>query len=296
MKMRSKSGLEGKFFVLSITLGLLLSLVLIAPVVLGEEGLSGNDILVKVDAKQETMMAGDMVRVTEFEITHPDGTTTTKVFGSLSKVDPQGTDKTLIYVMKPDNERGIINLIVNPEEEQSRFWYYAPGVGQAVEFPGQGKSFGESGVSYSEVGGQQLGGKFDAELVGEETVEVGGESIPCYVLELTAKEDAEVLYPSSKTWIAKDMWLTIKSQDFNEEGELARKTEVLKLVRLGGIAMSQKLNIEDVLNESTTVISFLERRMLEKPITEEVFDPQKLGEFDPSKWGFDEYIDSTEES
>lgn len=150
------------------------------------------------------------------------------------------------------------------------------------------KSFAGSTFSYREVGSRKVSDDYTAELVGEDSVKIGDQSYDCYVLELTAKPKADVDYPTGKAWVGKENWLTLKAEDYNDAGNLERTMEVLKLGEFEGNVVADEIIAKNVLDNSSTTISFLERRRPEGEIPDSVFDPENLSSFDPTEWGFEE--------
>ncbi|MFQ6090522.1 MAG: outer membrane lipoprotein-sorting protein, partial [Candidatus Bipolaricaulia bacterium] len=147
-------------------------------------------------------------------------------------------------------------------------------------------SFAGSTFSYRQVGSRKITDDYAAELVGEETVTVGDQSFDCYVLELTAKPDADVDYPTGRSWVDKANWLTLKSESYNDAGNLEQTMEVLKLGEFEGNVVADEMLAKNVIEGSSTTISFIDRHRPENPIPDDIFDADSLANFDPTAWGF----------
>jgi len=275
----------------SLILGLALLLGALLAAVSYPDGLTGDEILQKVDEQQDVIMGANLISIVRFDNVYSDGTTAPYLFGALGKHIEGQADKSLIYFKEPEDVRGTIFLSVKPEGEEARLWLYLPALGQVKELVSEeerGGSFAGSTFSYREVGSRKISDDYTAEVVGEEAVTIGDQSYDCYVLALTAKPDAEVDYPTGRSWVAKDSWLTLKAEDYNEAGNLERTMEVLELGEFEGNLVANKIVARNVLEGSSTTISFLERRRPEEEIPDAVFDWQNLPEFDPTEWGFEE--------
>lgn len=251
-------------------------------------GLTGDEILLRVEEQEDMVMGGEIISIIHFENTYSDGTTTFNAFGVLGKQLEGELDKTLIYFKEPEDVQGTLFVSIDPEDGDSRLWLYLPALGQAKELVSeqQEQSFAGSTFSYREAGGGNTSDDYTAVLVGEETIRVGDQEIPCYLLELTERPDTDLDYPTEKMWVAKENWLTLKIESYNESGTLERTMEVLSLGEFGGMVVVDVSVAKDILEGNSTTITFLDRRHPEGEIPSEIFEPENLSAFDPSDWGF----------
>jgi len=251
-------------------------------------GLTGDQILQKVDEHETLVTQGSLISKIRFDNVYSDGTTAYNVFGGLSvKLEGQ-PEKSLIYFEEPADVAGTIFLSIKPEGGEARMWLYLPALGMAKEIVAEQRkqSFAGSTFSYKDVGSRSFADKYSAKLVGDETVKIGDKSYDCYVLELTAKPDSDADYPTAKAWVDKDSFLMLKSEDYNSEGKLERTMEVLALGKFDGNVVADKMIATNVLDKSSTTITFLERKRPANPIPDSVFDPNNLASFDPTEFGF----------
>ncbi len=277
--MKNKKLLSGAL----LTLALLWSVV----AVMGEE-LSGNEILTRVDQEAQFLSEGSMITTLQFENEYGDGTTSAKRFVSLSKQMEGGAEYSLIYFVRPEDEEGTIFLSVKPgPDEDSRMWLYLPALGMSKELVAeeQEQSFAGSTFSFQDVGSRDMEDKYDAELIGEETLVVGDESRLVYILALTAKPDADTDYPTAKMWIDKEGFLMLRTENYNVEGNLEWMMEVTKLGEFEGKVTADQMIASNVLDESSTTITFLERVRPEEELSDSAFDPENLTSFDPAIYG-----------
>ncbi len=270
-----------------ISLSLVLALILtFGLAVIGQESITGDEILTKVDKQQDKISQGDLITILTFEIRHPDGTKTAQKFGSLAKTRPEEPDYSLMYYLKPESVAGTIILSRETEEGESEMWILLAAFGQRKKLSGsqQQSSFADSNLTRQEIGNRNMSKRYNAELLDETELTIDGESVPAYVLETELKEDATANYPSGKVWVGKDNWLILKSKDRNEDGKLERIMEVEKLGTFEKKTVTEKLTAENVLKGSSTTVTFVKRERLEEKIPSSVFDPENLPEFDPKKW------------
>lgn len=275
-------------------LGLVLLLgALMVTIVSYSDGLSGDEILQKVDDQQDVVMGGDLISIIRFDNVYSDGTTAYNTFGGLGKQAEGEPDRSLIYFKEPEDVKGSLFLSIDPVDpnEDIHLFLYLPALGQVKELVSEeerGGSFAGSTFSYRQVGERGMTEDYTAELVSEDTVQIGNEGYPVYVLKFSAKPDADVDYPTGKMWVGKDNWLSLKAEEYNDAGNLERTMEVLVLGEFEGNVVADEMIAKDVLEGSSTTISFLDRRRPDGEIPDELFDPENLPSFDPAEWGFED--------
>ncbi|MBS3736562.1 MAG: outer membrane lipoprotein-sorting protein [Candidatus Bipolaricaulota bacterium] len=253
---------------------------------LGQDSLTGEEIMINVDEQQEKISEGDVLSILNFENVNPDGTETGYRFGSLARKEPGEPNYTLIYYLEPEDVAGSI-FLSRETEEDTEMWLLLSAFPQPKKLPSsqQQGSFAGSNLTFQEIGSRNMSERYNAELVGEVELTIAGETVPTYVLETEVKEDATAKYPSGKVWVGKNNWLILKSEDYNSDGELARVMEVEELGTFEGKRVTKKLVAESRLDESSTTVTFEKRERPEEEIPVDVFSPDNLTEFDPERWG-----------
>jgi hypothetical protein len=286
MQMKRKIGWDSP---VALVVGLLLIAALWA-VPLAAAGMTGDEILQRVDAEAEALAAGSLISIVQFDNVYADGTTSSNVFAGLGKKNEGEPEESLIYFREPEDVAGTIFLSVKPVGEDARMWLYLPALGMAKELVAdqQKQSFAGSTFSYKDMGNRSYADKYSAELVGEESVTVGDELRECYVLKLTAKPDADADYPTGKAWVDKESFLMLKSEDYNESGKLERTVDVLSLTTFDGQMLAGKMLATNALDGSSTTITFVKRERPEGEIPDSVFDPDNLETLDPAVYGLND--------
>ncbi|MCF7891010.1 outer membrane lipoprotein-sorting protein [Candidatus Bipolaricaulota bacterium] len=254
--------------------------------VLGQDSITGEEIMINVDEQQEKISEGDVLSILSFENVNPDGTETNYRFGSVAKKEPGEPNYTLIYYLEPEDVAGSI-FLSRETKEGTEMWLLLSAFPQPKKLPStqQQGSFAGSNLTFQEIGSRNMSERYNAELIDETDLTIDGETVPAYVLETEVKEDATAKYPSGKVWVGKDNWLILKSEDYNRNGELARVMEVKELGTFEGKTVTKKLVAESKFDESSTTVTFEKRERPEEEIPVEVFNPDNLTEFDPEKWG-----------
>ncbi len=266
--------------------GWTLSILLLAGGVGLAQDLTADDILDRMEEEGDALAQGSMISKMRFDNLYSDGTSASNTFAGLSK-----PNKSLIYFLEPEDVAGTIFLTVDPEDEgeDTRLWLFLPLLEipkELVSEEDRGGSFAGSSISYEDIGGDDQSEDYDAVLVGEETLAVGEEERAAYVIESTAKPDADKDIVRTVLWVDKEQFVMLKMEAYNDLGNLEQTLDVLALAEFEGQLVAEQMVSRDVLEESQTTITILERRRPAEEIPDEVFDPENLVTFDPTAWGF----------
>ena len=253
-------------------------------------GLTGDEILQKVDDEAASLAAGSLISVVQFDNVYADGTSASNAFAGMGKKNEGQPEESLIYFNQPEDVAGTIFLSVKPVGEDAHMWLYLPALGMSKELVAdqQEQSFAGSTFSYKDMGNRSYANKYAAELVGEESLTIMDEQRVCYVLAFTARPDAGADYPTGKAWVDKESFLMLKSEDYNESGNLERTMDVLALTTFDGQLLAGKMLATNALDNSSTTITFVKRQRPESEIPESVFDSENLATFDPAAYGLND--------
>ena len=262
----------------------LIALLLIGGTALAQD-LTTDDILDRMETEGDVLAEGSMIGQMRFDNVYSDGTTASNTFAGLSK-----PGKSLMYFREPEDVRGTIFLTLDPEEENAdtRLWLYLPLLGipkELVSEEDRGGSFAGSSISYEDISSDDQREDYDAVLIGEEVVAVGNEDRTAYVLESTAKPDADEDIVRTVLWVDKESFVMLRMEAYNDLGNLEQTLDVIELGEFEGHLVVDGMLARNVLEESETTITFLERRRPADEIPDEVFDPETLVSFDPAAWG-----------
>ena len=205
--------------------------------------------------------------------------------------DKDETTHVLMYFMGGD-EDGSIFLMESPEDEDldSRMWLYLPALGltkELVSDEDQSGSFAGSSMSYGDLGGTgDLREDYDAVILREETRDVAGEAFDVWVLELTAKPDADADNARVLLWVSKVDYLSLRMESYNESGALENTMEFQALGEFEGDRIPEMIFSTDTADDTSSTITISGTRRPDAPLTLDLFDPNTLGELDPAAYGF----------
>ena len=247
--------------------------------------LTADEILDRMEAESDRLAEGSMVATVRFDNTYRDGTTAGNLFGMLSK-----PDYTLVYFIEPEDVAGTIFLSHEIDDgNDSRMWLYLPFLGipkELVSDEERGGSFAGSSISYDELGGGNERDDFIATVIDEVTMAIGDETRSAYVIESVAKPAVDTETPRSIVWVDAEAFIMLKAETYNDLGNLSTTIEVTSLTEFEGHLTAEVMLSANVPDESSTLITTLDRRRPDAEIADDVFQPENLVSFDPTAWGF----------
>ena len=265
-----------------------MALVSVALLGLTTAALTADEIMDMVDAEADAQAEGSMVSIIRFDNVYGDGTTGSNLFGSLSI-----PNRSLIYFIEPSDVAGTIFLTLESDDDEvdAQLWLYLPFIGIAKELVSEderGGSFAGSALSYSDLGDREGRADYDAVLLGEEDVVIGDLTRTTYKIESTAKPDADVDNPRSIVWIDTEFLIMLKVESYNDLGNLDTTMDILALGEFEGKLTTVEMLATNHSDDSTTTITILEQRRPDSEISENVFLPENLRDFNAISWGFAE--------
>jgi hypothetical protein len=251
-------------------------------------GLTADEILDRMDAEADALAEGSMVSIIKFHNDFADGTDNEYRFGSLSK-----PGFSLIFFIEPLELRGSVFLTHDAQEEGegNRLWMYFPFFGsqppkQLITEEDRSGSFADSSLSFEDIGDQDRRKDYDAVVLREEDLVVGDLTRTAYVIESTAKPAADVDTVRTVIWVDAEFFVMLKVESHNDLGNLDSTMEVMKLGEFEGKLTTYEMLATDVLEGSSTTITFLDRYRPDAEIPDEVFSVESVNSFDPTVWGF----------
>jgi len=244
--------------------------------------LTADEILDRMQEEGETFMGSGVIMTSRIENDYGGGITAPYAFHVLAE-----TDHILIYFFEPADWMGVIFLFVEDEDEEGemRVWQYLPALGEPKELDAEGMegSFAGSSMSIGDVARDDWRDDYDAVLLGEETLTIAELERTVYVLELTAKADADVDDVVIKMWIDTEHFTDLKAEYYNDLGNVRLATEAIELTEFDGRIVARIQRQVDSEVTTTTVMEY--RRPDVGDFPDEVFSSESITIFDPSEWG-----------
>jgi outer membrane lipoprotein-sorting protein len=181
----------------------------------------------------------------------------------------QGDEKSFTEYLAPPREAGTKMLKL-----EDQLWTYSPSTDRTIRISGHmlRQSVMGSDLSYEDLmEDRKLTQIYDAKVVGEE--EYDGR--PCWVLELTAKEE-DVAYHSRKVWVDKERFVALKEDRFAKGGKLLKRTEIKDVQRIEGRWVPKKIVFKDTLKTGEGTEFILEDVQFNAEIPDYVFSKASL--------------------
>ncbi|HAD98180.1 MAG TPA: outer membrane lipoprotein-sorting protein [Cryomorphaceae bacterium] len=147
----------------------------------------------------------------------------------------RGTEYSMILVTEPARDQGTVYL-----KRKSEIWNWVPSVERTIKLPPSMMSQSWMGSDFTNddlVQESSILKDYTHKLLGEETIR----GTACYKIQLTPKEDAAVVWGKVISWISKDDYLQLKTEFYDEDGELVNTMEGFEIKELGGRRLPPKL-------------------------------------------------------
>lgn len=138
-----------------------------------------------------------------------------------------GRDFSMTYILSPPKDKGQVFL-----KRKNEMWNWIPSISRMIKIPPSMLSQGWMGSDYTNddiLKESSIVVDYNHKLLGEE--EVSG--IPCYKIEMLPKDEAAVVWGKVLKWIGKGNYWQMKSEYYDEDGELIR-TEIASKIKLFG--------------------------------------------------------------
>lgn len=189
---------------------------------------------------------------------------------------PEGLTKTMISFLSPADVRGTGLLTWEQKGREDDQWLYLPATRKERRIAASGKKnkFMGTDFAYEDLRPENLD-THTYNLIGSEAV--GGKD--CYIVEAlpsTDQEKAESGYSKRKFWIRKDIFLSIKKEFYNKQGQLEKVSVDEDLENISGsMWRSKKVTMEDLKAKHKTVLATTERK-IDKGISDSKFTLREL--------------------
>lgn len=182
----------------------------------------------------------------------------------------KGMDYSLTIVTAPAKEKGQTFL-----KRQNDLWSWNPTIARMIKLPPSMMSQGWMGSDYSNddiLKESSIIVDYTHTLIGSENI--SGKD--CYKIKLTPKENAAVVWGSIIKWITKDSYLQLKTQYFDEDGELV-KTEIgSEIKKMDDREIPTKMEIIPEDNKGNKTIVTIDSIDFDAEISDDFFSQQNM--------------------
>lgn len=180
----------------------------------------------------------------------------------------KGRDLALIEFTSPA-ERG--QKVLRTEDE---IYLYYPDAAELVRLQGAAlrESMLGSDISYEDMtGGKTLLETYEAELLGEETVE----GHRCYQVEFVARR-RNVAYPKQIMWIDAELFVARRSEQYALSGRLLKSGSLHDIQEIDGYYVATRIVISDALKRNSSTELVLEDIEFDIRLRDDLFSLEEL--------------------
>ena len=162
----------------------------------------------------------------------------------------KGRTYSLTLVTAPANEKGQTFL-----KRDNDMWHWMPSIGRLIKLPPSMMSEGWMGSDYTNddiLKESSIVVDYNHSKIGEE--KINGHL--CHKIELVPKEDAAVVWGKVIKWITKEHFLQLKSEYYDEDGELIRTELGSEIQTMDEKKIPTRIEVipEDEKNQKTVII------------------------------------------
>lgn len=164
-----------------------------------------------VEKADQLMRANSSYSEIEMTIQKPDWSRTMGM-----KVWALEPDYALIYITEPARDKGTVTL-----KRYNEVWNWLPSAQKVIKIPPSMMLQSWMGSDFTNddlVRASSIVKDYTHELIGEEKIN----GYDCYKIKLTPKPEAGVVWGKIITWISKEKYLQVKTDYYDEEGELIK--------------------------------------------------------------------------
>ncbi|MGH4039081.1 MAG: outer membrane lipoprotein-sorting protein [Sphaerochaeta sp.] len=194
-----------------------------------------------------------------------------RVLKQYIKEDEDETKK-IMFFMSPADVRGTSFMTFSSDEDENDSqWIYLPALKKVKRISSGNSSdyFMGSDFTYDDMG-ERLPSEDVHSIIGEDTIN-GVHSIKIQSI----PKDKDYMYSKTITWVSDELWIGLKKEFYDEDGELLKTLSVLEYKEIDGywlITSSQMYNIQ---SEHKTSIQ-LNDSVLDSGINDSIFTTRTM--------------------
>jgi outer membrane lipoprotein-sorting protein len=182
----------------------------------------------------------------------------------------KGTQYYMIYITEPVRDKGQVFM-----KRERDMWNWMPGINRMIKLPPSmmGQSWMGSDFTNDDlVRMNSILEDFTHKITGSEKIQ----DFDCYVIELTAKPEAAVVWGKIKMWISKEEYFELKGEYYDEEGKLVNDMVSSNIRQMGDRKLPSKTVMTPVDKPGNQTILEMVDVIFNKPIDDNFFSQQNM--------------------
>ncbi len=186
------------------------------------------------------------------------------------KIWSKGNDYYLILITAPAREKGQVFL-----KRKNEMWNWIPSINRMIKLPPSMMSQSWMGSDFTNddlLKEASIVKDYTHKIIGTDTI--GG--YDCYKIELLPKPEAAVVWDKIITWIAKEKYYQLKTEFYDETGELVSTQLGLNIKKIGNRTLPSKLEMIPADKEGHKTIIELIDIIFDKKIPDSFFSLQNM--------------------
>jgi len=182
----------------------------------------------------------------------------------------KGRDYSLALVTAPAKEAGQTFL-----KRETEMWNWNPTINRLIKLPPSMMSQGWMGSDFSNddlLKESSIVVDYTHKIIGEEEIDGWG----CYKIELIPLEDAAVVWGKILKWIAKEEYLQMKSEYYDEDDYLIKTELAYDMKTMGGRLIPSKFELIPEEEEGHKTMVVMDDIKFNEPIPDSFFSQQNM--------------------
>jgi outer membrane lipoprotein-sorting protein len=181
-----------------------------------------------------------------------------------------GRNYALTLIIAPAKEAGQSFL-----KRGSEMWSWNPSIGRLIKLPPSMMSQGWMGSDYTNddiLKESSVVTDYVHEIVGEENID----GRACYKINMTARENASIVWGKQVRWIDKKDFLVLKAELYDEDGYLVRTETGSDIKIMDGRAITSKIELVPAEEPENKTLVEIREIKFNIPVEESYFSQQNM--------------------
>lgn len=182
----------------------------------------------------------------------------------------KGDDYSMILVTSPAKEKGTVFL-----KRVKEVWNWIPSIERNIKLPPSMMSQSWMGTDFTNddlVKEASSVSDYDHKLLGKETVF----NKDCYKIEMIPKPSAAIVWEKVIVWIDSTDFLQLKTEFYDEDGELVNIMNSSEVKEIGGRKITSKIEMFPVDKEGNSTVIIYNDIIFDKPINDNFFTTRNM--------------------
>jgi outer membrane lipoprotein-sorting protein len=182
----------------------------------------------------------------------------------------KGNDLALILVQAPARDKGVTFL-----KREKEVWNWVPSIERNIKLPPSMMSQSWMGTDFTNddlVKESSMINDYTHSIMGTETQ--GDRN--CYKIEMIPKPDAAVVWDKVLVWIDKKDYIQMRTEFYDEDGELAQTMVGSDVRMLGGKLLPSKLTMQPADKKGQYTLIIYKNIVFDKPLGDDFFSTENM--------------------